>query len=161
MSTEQPKAECPSCNTEVAIGVVECPHCGTNIKSGETWEMKIKRSQIRGEHSEKYMRSVFVGIALAFALVILSGFFTEKGSDEYIRQHPDDFKRYVATMDSIDTLIAQGRKEEADRMGEALIKELEKREAGIQEGKSYEHNPTTQSQKLLQNLRKKVQRKLE
>lgn len=135
--------------------------CGTNVKSGETFDMKIKRAQSKEGHSERYVRHIFLATFLGFGLVILAGFFTEKGAEEFIKQHPEQFREYAEQMAVLDTLIAKGETDKADKLGEEMIKSLEKDEQELKEGPSYSHNPTSKAKKFMVNLRKVVQHKLE
>jgi hypothetical protein len=158
MSDAPPKQECPSCGAAVDPGIIECPSCGANVKSGESFERKVERAHFKVEHREKYARSVFVAVTLGFGLVILAGYFTQMGAVEFIRQRPDEFRSYARRMDEIDRLMRAGQQEEARRLGEELVEEMEQSERGVREGPHYEHRPTPRGKKFIANLRKKIER---
>jgi len=167
MSDEKPKQKCPNCASEVSPGQLECQYCGTNVKTGETFEMKVKRAEVKGVHAEKYVRHIFAGVAVAFALAILGGFLTQKGTEEFVKKHPMKFRNYAIQMRELDRLIDAGQTVEAAAKGKSLREEIQKHADGLDEGptlrrgKKYRHDPISKAKLMLLSLVRTVDNKLE
>ena len=131
--------KCPNCGAKAAIDVILCPTCGTNIRTGETFDAKVKRARPRLLHPERFMKGVYLGVAVVFALVVLAGFVYQCQIEGALKLKPDEFRGYVSRLEMIDALAKRGEKQEARDVAEKLIKELRDKASKIR----IEDAPTT------------------
>jgi hypothetical protein len=131
--------KCPNCGARVAIDVVLCPTCGTNVRTGETFDAKVKKVKPRVLHPEHFMKGVHLGVAIVFALVLFAGYMYQRQIEAALKLKPEEFRGYVSRLEMIDALGNKGAKQEARDVAEKLIKELKDKASQIK----MEDAPTT------------------
>jgi len=163
---------CPSCGKTIEAGVAECPYCGLNIRSGEPFEMRVRRAKAAREGPvERLGARLGLGTTIVLGLVFLGGFLYQRRAETVFRNYPDEFVTYIWQLESIDALAAAGRVADARVAAQELIEELRQKQAQIR----IEAAPTTQEKQdptrrpkavrrahksLLGNLAKKAEFKL-
>ncbi|MHC4479447.1 MAG: zinc ribbon domain-containing protein [Planctomycetota bacterium] len=105
--------QCPNCGGVVELGDIECVHCGVNLKSGETYETRIKQARGKGLHPEHFIGGIYTAVALGFGLVMFAGFMYQRSTEKVIRQKPGLFDYPVLKMQEIDDLVAFARHDAA------------------------------------------------
>lgn len=150
------KMQCPNCGGDVTVGTLLCPGCGVNIRTGETFDARVKRAKPKELHGERLQTGIYFGVTLAFAVVMVSGYLFQTRIEKVIRGNGEAFAQYVKELEEIDSLLAQGKKEPAAKKGEALIKALTDRARSIR----IEDAPTTR-QLADPSLKSKGMRKAE
>jgi hypothetical protein len=114
---DQVKLQCPSCHGEVTLGDVECPHCGVNLKSGESYEERVKQAKGKDVHPEHFGGRISAAVAFALTLVLFAGFMWERAVRNVFADKYDTFSYAVGKLQEIDDMIARAHRQEA--LGEA------------------------------------------
>jgi hypothetical protein len=154
--------QCPNCGGEVELGDIECRHCGVNLKSGETYETRVKQAKGKARHPEHFAARIYFGVGVAFVLCVFAGMMYQRAVEKTFEQGPELFEYPVRKMEEIDGLLhaagqAEGKGEaEVARKGyktarkrtEELITWIEQTERGIKLESLY--SPTS----ALQNPRR-------
>jgi len=165
--------KCPSCGRVVHLGDIECPHCGVNLKSGETFETRVKRARGKAKHPEGLTGSIYIGVAIVFLLVSLAGYFYQSRMEDVIEEKPELFVERIERIQHIEDLDAAGQYAEAREEAAALAEELKQEAEKIKPEQAYapdNSGPFSRkrrqwdkrgAKRLLNNLRAKVERKLE
>lgn len=102
------RLQCPSCGSEVELGDIECKNCGVNLKSGETYETRVKQAKGKATHPEQFAGRVYMGVTVAFALCAFAGLMYQRAVEKTIKDRPDLFKYPVLKLEEIDGLVAMG-----------------------------------------------------
>ncbi len=100
--------QCPSCGGEVELGDIECRHCGTNLKSGESFAARVKQAKGKASHPELFSGRIYLGVTIAFVLVVFAGYMYQRGVEKTIRQVPELFEYPVLKMQEIRDIRAMG-----------------------------------------------------
>lgn len=124
MAKEQ-TLECPSCNGTVALGEVKCPHCGVNLKSGESFEVQVKRARGKAKHKEIYTGGLYVGIALALAVCIFAGYEYQRSVEKVLADQSNTFMPFLQKFQQVRDLADAGQYAQARTDGQDLLKELQ------------------------------------
>jgi len=128
---DEAQMECPNCNVSVAIGTETCPECGTNLRTGETYEARVKRAKSEELHPEHFVGHVAFGITILFVLIVMGGFLYQRRVERVMRDREEDFDYFLRGVDEVEALLAQGKGSEARIKADQLIKELEEADAII------------------------------
>jgi len=122
--------KCPSCGGDVQLGDVECPHCGVNLKSGESFETRVKKARGKARHPEHFGRGLYVSVILAFGLITFAGFMYQRLVEKTLVARWDTFQYAVLKMQEIeDTVAVADRLRAQGHAGEAQKKYEEARQA--------------------------------
>jgi hypothetical protein len=116
---------CPSCGSPVSPDDAECPRCGVNIKSGESYETRVRRARGKLRHTEGLVGGLYIALAFIVALSCIGGFSYQARMEHIISQRPDLFREPIQRLQQIDDLIAAGSPVEAREAALALAQELE------------------------------------
>ncbi len=120
----QAELKCPSCGRAVQLGDIECAHCGVNLKSGESFEARVKRARGKAKHPEKVTGGLYLGLAGVFVLMSLAGYFYQRRIENVVEQRPDMFVERIERIQHVHDLIYAERYAEAREEAEALSREL-------------------------------------
>jgi len=115
----------------VAVCTTVCPHCGLNIRSGESYDAKVRRVKARDIRVERLGAPLLLGLAFMLGLIMLGGYLYQKRAETVIREKQAEFGNYIWRLETIDSLAAAGRIEEAREAAEKLARELKARQAQI------------------------------
>ncbi len=118
--------ECPNCGAGVSLGSIACPNCGVNLKSGETYETQVQRARGKGRHQELYTGGLYVGIVIAFSLIIFAGYMYQRTMEGVIQEKPGLISYPVQEMAEIRGLIERGEHIAANQRARDLAGELAK-----------------------------------
>ena len=110
---DQVKLQCPACHGEVNLGDVECPHCGVNLKSGESYEARVKQAKGKDTHPEHFGGRIIMAVAFALALALFAGFMWERAVRKVLADRPDLFRYPVQKLQEIDDMVVLGHQQQA------------------------------------------------
>lgn len=172
MGAENEEMNCPSCGATISASSLTCGSCGINVRTGEVYEVKVERAKGREPLPERFGAGIGTGLALAFGLVLLSGFLYQRRMEMVIKERLEDFRHDVVRMELVDSLAAAGEITEARALGQELMADLTARADRIKVEAASGTRPKGGEQKrsrgirraekkLLLNLAKKVQYKLD
>ncbi len=116
---------CPSCGSPVSPDDVECPRCGVNLKSGESYETRVRRARGKLRHTEGLVGGLYIALAFVLGLSCIGGYSYQARMERVIVQRPDLFREPIRRLQEIDDLIAVGRSAEARETALALARELD------------------------------------
>ena len=146
--------KCPSCNGEVELGDIECKHCGLNLKSGESYGSRVKQAKGKAVHPEHFGGAIYVGVVLAFCLVVFAGYMYQRTVEKTIMTKPELFVYPVQKMQEVADLAAvalqepKGSEERAENLnaarkrGEELIQWIKFQADSVKPPEAY--HPDTQ-----------------
>ncbi|MHC4593158.1 MAG: hypothetical protein ACYS8L_10770 [Planctomycetota bacterium] len=100
--------QCPSCGGLVELGDVECVHCGVNLRSGESYETRVRQARGKGLHPEHFAPGLYMGAAIAFALAVFAGWMYQRAVQKTIQDKPGFFRYPVLRIQELDDLVAAG-----------------------------------------------------
>jgi hypothetical protein len=147
-----------------------------NLKSGETFETRVKRARGKEKHREGVSSGVYLGIVLAFAFIVLGGYIYQSRMERVMRQRPDLFVSRVEEMQQVEDLIATEQYGEARARLEELAEALERKADSIKPPDPYAPEKKRQpwmprkkakewdqrgGKRLLRNLKAKAEHRLE
>ena len=172
MGAEKETMECPNCGATISASALTCGNCGINVRTGEVYEAKVERAKGREALPERFGAGMGASIALAFGLVLLSGFLYQRRTEKAIKERPADFIKYVVRMEQVNDLAAAGEIADARALGQELFADLTTRGDGIRieaaSGTGVRTGEQARSKairraekKLLRNMAKKVQYRLD
>jgi len=121
---QRPKLQCPSCGGPVRVGDIECKHCGVNLKSGESYEARVKRTRGKLKHHEGLTGGLYIALGLAFVLLTLGGFLYQRRMHKVMRQQPQMFVPGVRELARLDRLAARGEHAVAQQQARDLAQAL-------------------------------------
>jgi hypothetical protein len=124
---------CPSCGTAVGLGDIECPSCGLNLKSGESYESRVKQAKGKAAHPEHFTAPIYGGVLLAAAVILFAGLKWQGTCEESMRQKPEWFDYAVLQMQTVDDLVAEGQYALRDGDREAARQSFEEARTTAQE----------------------------
>ncbi len=151
---EKPAKDCPNCDEILPAGTVKCKNCGLNIHTGESYEMQVKKAKGAGSSQPPTTGRLGLTILAALGFVFLAGFLYQRGMIRTIQENPDLYQTYAERLETVDELLALGRKRDAGEAAQELKSELENQLDAIGE------EDATQ-RRLLANLISKIDRRLE
>jgi len=105
--------ECPSCGSKVELGDITCKICGVNLKSGESFETRVRQARGKAVHPEHFTGRIYISVVMAFGLVVFSGLMYQIIVEKTITQVPELFRYPVEKLEEIRGLVARGDTEEA------------------------------------------------
>lgn len=120
-----PQLKCPSCNGPVDLGEIECPHCGVNLKSGESYEARVKRARGKLKHSEGLSGGLYLGVGLAFLLCTVGGYMYQTKMEAAIKERPHFFVGPIEDFQKVEDLVAGGLHDLARDRAKELVEKLE------------------------------------
>lgn len=159
--------KCPSCGRTVQLGDIECPHCGVNLKSGESFAARVKRARGKAKHPEGLTGGIYVGVAIVFLLLSLAGYFYQSRMESVIEEKPELFVHYIEDLQLIEDWEAAGKYADARKKAQELSEQLLNEAARIKPKQAYDPDAKKEkwdkrgAKRLLNNLRAKVERKLD
>ncbi len=112
---------CPNCSEPVGVGDVICPNCGVNLKSGESYEARIKKATGKLSHSEEMATGLFVGAMVVIALALFGGYLMQRRAVKVMRKKPDMFVPTIRWMQRLQDEMAAGNEERAKELARGLI----------------------------------------
>jgi hypothetical protein len=175
----------------VGLGDIQCPNCGINLKSGESYESRVKQAKGKMVHPEHFAAPIYVIALVAAAVFLFAGLKWQEACEAAMAQQPEWFDFAVTQMQTMDGLVAKGKQarregdseaekksfDEARAIGEELVGWLSQTAEAIQPDESeiltgrpkqvgYGRRMEKQYDKkvvkrMLVNLQKKAERKLE
>lgn len=122
---------CPNCGEPVGLGDVTCSNCGVNLRSGETYDSRVKRARGRGEHKKTYTGGLYMGVVGAFLLFVFAGYMYHRSMNKVISQVPQFFRGPVQELHEIRGMVHAGQTQEARQRLDALIQELDQKASSI------------------------------
>jgi len=105
--------ECPSCGSKVELGDITCKICGVNLKSGESFETRVRQARGKAVHPEHFTGRIYISVVMAFGLVVFSGLMYQIIVEKTITQVPELFRYPVEKLEEIRGLVARGEAEAA------------------------------------------------
>ena len=162
---------CPNCDAPVEVGELSCPKCGINLRTGESFESKVKRAKSKDLHPEHFRSGLYLTVGIIYAIVVFGGYMYQRRVEGALRERQDVFADFLARTERVERLAAAGRTAEAREVAAAVIEAMRQRDRAI-EG---EINPRfygakepawgvktrrVAEQRLLRNMVKKLERKL-
>jgi hypothetical protein len=90
----------------VNVGDIVCQHCGTNLKSGESFESRVKRQKSKARHAEQFADTMLVGGAFVFGLVLLTCFIIQSRAINVMEEDPRGLRPVVLGIELVDQLTA-------------------------------------------------------
>jgi hypothetical protein len=96
--------ECPSCGELVDVGAVICNHCGTNLKSGETFESRVRRQKSKARHPEQFADTLLVGGAFVVGLILLTSFIVQNRAVGILKADPPGLRPVVLGIELVEQL---------------------------------------------------------
>lgn len=107
--------QCPSCGGQVELGDIECSQCGVNLKSGESYETRVKQAKGKAIHPEHFTGRIYVGLVFVFGLCVFAGYMYQRVVEATITETSKEglnlFQYPVWKMQEIDDLVAAGDQE--------------------------------------------------
>ncbi len=128
---QRPELQCPSCGGPVRVGDIECKHCGVNLKSGESFEVRVKRARGKLKHNEGLTGGLYIGLGLAFVLLTLGGFLHQRRVERVLRQRPQMFVPRVQQLARLNRLAASGQRAQARQEALEMARELREEADGM------------------------------
>lgn len=112
---------CPSCGELVEIGATTCPHCGVNVKSGESFEGRVKRARGKARHPEHFAGTVLVSCTVLLGVTLFGGYMYQKRIHKLMVVNPEGLSGYVTGLKILDEMIRLKAepKPEQEKMAEA------------------------------------------
>ncbi len=117
----QAQLTCPNCGTAVDVGDVVCPNCGVNLKSGESYEERVKKATGKLEHPEKPAGGLFVGLMVVLGIALFGGYMMQKRAEDILRATPEMFVPRIRWIQRLQDEMAGGDKEQARAAARSLI----------------------------------------
>jgi hypothetical protein len=105
--------ECPSCGSKVELGDITCKICGVNLKSGESFETRVRQARGKAVHPEHFTGRIYISVVMAFGLVVFSGLMYQIIVEKTITQVPELFRYPVEKLEEVRGLVARGDTEAA------------------------------------------------
>ena len=90
------------------LGDVACPHCGVNLKSGESYEARVKKTKGKEVHPEHFGGRITAIVAVALGITIFAGFMWQRTVDKVFAVQGEIFRYPVQKLQEIDDQIARG-----------------------------------------------------
>ncbi len=125
---------CPTCKTEVEKSQVECRVCGMNVKTGESFQDKVKRAKRAETHPEYFHRGILAMVLFGFVIFILAGFMYQRSREKILgreitvikrlRKTIVYFRKHIERLEELDGMVAARKYEDADKAAKTLIKDL-------------------------------------
>lgn len=125
---------CPTCKTEVQKGQVECPVCGTNVKTGESFQDKVRHAKRAETHPEHFHRGILAMVLFAFAIFVFAGFMYQRSREKVLarpisvfKPHGKttvEFRTHIERLEEIDGMVAATEYDEAGEAAKKLIADL-------------------------------------
>jgi hypothetical protein len=106
--------ECPSCGSKVELGDITCKVCGVNLKSGESFETRVRQARGTAVHPEHFTGRIYISVVMAFGLVVFSGLMYQIIVEKTISQVPELFRYPVEKLEEIRGLVARADTEAAE-----------------------------------------------
>ncbi len=118
--TEESTVECPNCSEQIRGGAVTCNNCGFDIRTGESYKMRIKKA--KGSRDRRPPATGTVGLIMLVALgfVLLAGYIYQR---RVLEEITEEYGSYFERLARVETV------EDAD----SLISSLEQRRDAIEE----------------------------
>ncbi len=88
---EKQKILCPSCDKPVVVGELQCPHCGVNMRSGETFDTQVKRTQAAAGHTGHIAGTIMLGVGMLLACTLGGGYILQTRTRTLWQTGPDPF----------------------------------------------------------------------
>jgi hypothetical protein len=85
---EKQEILCPSCDKPVLVGEVQCPHCGVNMRSGETFDTQVKRTQAAAGHTGHVAGTIMLAVALLLGSTLGGGYVLHARTRMLLRTGP-------------------------------------------------------------------------
>jgi uncharacterized membrane protein YvbJ len=120
----KPQLQCPACGSKVELGDIECKVCGVNLKSGESFEARAKKAKGKAVHPEHFTGRIYVGVAVAFGMVVFAGLmYQTKVVEKSFAERPDLYQYPVQQLQEVQDLVTVARQEAASGNAKAAAED--------------------------------------
>lgn len=104
---DEVKLQCPSCHADVKLGDIECPRCGVNLKSGESYETRVKQAKGKNLHPEHFGGRIGLAVGFGLAVVLFAGYMWESSVRKLFGERPELFRPALEELQAIDDMIVR------------------------------------------------------
>ena len=161
---EEETRQCSSCGTDVPVSENECPYCGLNLDTGESFQMRVRKSKQDREHQAVPLSSVLMLPIIAFALAVFAGYMYQRQAESTLQKSRDLVQPYVEKLRKVDVLTRFGQVEKARELCQQVVENTKSEAESLGGGRtaSEDEQEHIQAQKsLLLSIRSKALHKKE